>query len=56
MYSFKIKTKQGKLVEGLAVELETLEELIARKVQFDKIDGHVEIYSGKKIIKEYELE
>lgn len=55
MYSFKIKTKNGKIVEGLSSELETLEEMITKKIQFDNIDGRVEIYSNKKIVKEYDI-
>ena len=55
MYSFKIKSKSGKLTEGLSVDLATLEDMIAKKIEFDKIDGHVEIFSNKKIVKEYDI-
>jgi hypothetical protein len=55
MYSFKIKSENGKVVEGLAVKLEDLEEIIAKKIEFEKLKGEVEIYSGKKLVKEYKI-
>jgi len=55
MYSFKIKSDNGKVVEGLAVKLEDLEEMIAKKIEFDNVKGGVEIYSGKKLVKEYKI-
>lgn len=55
MYSFKIKSENGKVVEGLAGKLEDLEEIIAKKIEFEKLKGEVEIYSGKKLVKEYKI-
>ena len=55
MYSFKIKSEHGKVIEGLAVKLVDLEEMIAKKIEFDKIKGQVEIYDGKKLAKEYSI-
>ena len=50
MYSFKIKSNNGREFEGLAAELQDLEMLVERKIASNNIKGEVEIYSGRKLI------
>ena len=50
MYSFKIKSNNGREYEGVAGELQDLEMLVERKIASNNIKGEVEIYSGRKLI------
>lgn len=55
MYFFKITTPSNVIYEGLSSKIEDLNYLIDRKIELSGVKGKVEIFDGKKLIKEYEV-
>jgi hypothetical protein len=55
MYKFIIKTKNETEYEGIASELEILEELVKIKLSSINMPCNVKICKGKKILSYYEF-